>query len=210
MTDQTPHEVTNEDRRLAYEWASHVLNGPLTYAPDQTLAVARVLNALLPEPLLPTLADMTDDARAACQWFQADVETRGRAVIIVPNVSGRRTMTLNRRGHVAYEDHTNVTPRPDLPRLEWPSDTPTPAAPIAPESYPPRDQLTQGAKWHDIAKLEEALRQKGEAADQAIVIDDEGDVHVWETLGGGGWMARVPVQQCGPFRLILNDQEANQ
>ena len=73
----------------------------------------------------------------------------------------------------------------------------------------PRDKLTLGGKWADITKLEESLRQKGEAADQAIVLDDEGDAHVWEARGGG-WIVRIPIQQCGPFRVILNDQEADQ
>ena len=80
------------------------------------------LEALLPPPTRPTLADMTDKDRAECQWMQCDVETWGRAVIVLPNERGGRTVTLNRQGHMAYEDHTDVTPRPDLPRLTWPGD----------------------------------------------------------------------------------------
>lgn len=73
-------------------------------------------------PPLPTLADMTREERSACKWAQADVETWGRAVIVLPNASGGRAVTLNREGHPAYEDHADVTPRLDLPRLEWPGD----------------------------------------------------------------------------------------
>lgn len=266
MTDQTTPEATDEDRRLARDWAESVKSYPDTWTdrlraaarvilndvpaptttpkenpemPDQTLddqvrpivaamraAMRRdehtysygeflgdmsdyikALEALLPPR--PTLADMTDDARAACQWTQADTPRWGHAVIIRPDVGGGRAALLDGWGHVDYEDHTNVTPRPDLPRMTWPGNIPAPA-PIAPEDYPPRDQLTLGGKWADITKLEEALRQKGEAADQAIVLDDEGDAHVWGIIGGGGWMASVPIQQCGPFRLILNEKEADQ
>lgn len=204
MTDKnTPAGLTPNEARAVREWAERAHAAEVQ---DETVAhAARVLLAVLPKH--PTLADMTAKERANCHRMQADVKGyENRAVIIQPywrNGSARVMWAASRVEAVSW---AHITPRPDLPRLEWPGDTPAPA-PTDQEDYPPRDQLTQGAKWHDITKLEEALRQKGEAADQAIVIDDEGDVHVWEIIGGGGWMARVPVQQCGPFRLILNEQE---
>lgn len=83
----------------------------------------RDLEALLPAPARPTMADMTEEERRECQWMQCDVETWDRAVIILPSAGGSRTMTLDWKGHVTYEPHSKVTPRPDLPRLQWPGDT---------------------------------------------------------------------------------------
>lgn len=71
-------------------------------------------------PALPTLADMTGEERAACQWVQADTKRWAHAVIIRPDVGGGHAALLDGWGHVDYEDHATVTPRPDLPRLEWP------------------------------------------------------------------------------------------
>ncbi len=80
---------------------------------------------------LPTLSDMTPEERAECRWMQCDVEDyEGRAVILLPNATGGRAILTDRGGSVIYEDHDCITPRPDLPRLTWPGDTPeTPAHP---------------------------------------------------------------------------------
>lgn len=76
-----------------------------------------------PAPTSPTMADMTKTERAACQWMQCDVEDReGRAVILLPNATGGIAILTDRGGSVIYEDHAYITPRPDLPRLEWPED----------------------------------------------------------------------------------------
>lgn len=207
MTDTPAHDVTDEDRRIARDWAEFVESSPDTWTGSIRVAALVILNDI-PAPAPPTLADMAPEERRACQRLQADTK-RGRAIIIGPEWANGHAELIDRQGNVFYGAHADVTPRPDLPPFVWPGDTPAPA-PLAPEDYPPRDQLALGAKWYDIAKLEEALRQRGEAADQAIVLDDEGDVHVWETAGGGGWMARIPVQQCGPFRVIFNEKEADQ
>ena len=73
-------------------------------------------------PTLPTLADMTPGERAACQWMQADTKRWGHAVIIRPDAGRGRAVTLDVWGHVDYEAHGTITPRPDLPRMEWPCD----------------------------------------------------------------------------------------
>lgn len=75
-----------------------------------------------PAPTSPTMADMAPSELRACQWGQADTETWGRVVVIVPTLVGARAALLDRWGDVIYEDHANIVPRPDLPRLEWPSD----------------------------------------------------------------------------------------
>ena len=139
MTTPSNPEVTNEDRRLARDWASYVLNGPLTYAPDQTLAVARVLNALLPEPLLPTLADMPPEERRACRRMQCDYGEPGRAqsrgVIGYFDHGDEQAIILTTTCGIVWRDYAHVTPRPDLPRLEWPGDQKPAPAPTLPEGW---------------------------------------------------------------------------
>lgn len=77
------------------------------------------LKALLPPPPRPTLADMTVEERAACQWMQVVTETRLRAVIVIPDAGKGRAVLLDRWGDVTLKDHDTVTPRPDLPRMTW-------------------------------------------------------------------------------------------
>ena len=92
------------------------------HAPAAECAVweraAEAVESLLPAP--PTLADMTREERDECKWMQADTELWGRVVIVLHNAGGGRAVTLNREGHMAYEDHGTITPRPDLPRMTWP------------------------------------------------------------------------------------------
>lgn len=143
MTDQTiPADVTPEDMEHARSYVQDYLDA--MYAPDRTLAVARVLRALLPSPPRPTLADMTEEERRECRRMQADVEAWGRAVIVLPNAGGGRAVTLDRRGHVTYEDHASVTPRPDLPRMTWPGDQQPAPAPALPEGWRLADHETLG------------------------------------------------------------------
>ena len=85
------------------------------------------VRALLPAP---TLADMTEDDLAECQWMQADTEARGRAIIIVAEWVDGHAELIDRWGNSFYAAHDTITPRPDLPRMEWPGDKkPDPALP---------------------------------------------------------------------------------
>ena len=74
-------------------------------------------------PALPTLADMTEGERRDCQWMQADVKGyESRVVIVNPywkDGSARAMWPNARMGAVPWK---RITPRPDLPRLEWPGD----------------------------------------------------------------------------------------
>ena len=80
----------------------------------------------IPTPPRLTLADMTDDEQDACQWMQADTETRGRAIITTVYWVEGHAALINRQGEAFCEAHTYVTPRPDLPRMTWPGDTSEP------------------------------------------------------------------------------------
>ena len=204
MTDQTLEDKVREiASRFRDQLVPHIPAAEYEVWERATEAVEALLL-----PPRPTLADMTSEERAGCKWMQCDVGGEdARAVIFDPHWEHGSARIMWPDGVFTYPNWERVTPRPDLPRFVWPTDTP---APVAPEGYPPRDQLTRGAKWADIAKLEEALTQKGEAADQAIVLDDAGEVYVWEAAYGGRWMARYPVQKYGPFRVIYTGQGADQ
>ena len=104
----------------------------------------RDLENLLPDPPLPTLADMTPEERAACQWMQADVASRsGHYVVATPHDDGDDAAVLiDPYGEVDWVSLEYVTPRPDLPRLEW-SDNKKPA-PALPEGWRLADHEDHG------------------------------------------------------------------
>lgn len=128
MTDQTiPAGLTRDQAQAVREWAERSYAAKVQ---DETMYhAARVLLAVLPPR--PTLADMTPDERDECRGMQCDVEDgETRAVITVPDWGDGHAAILNRWGGVSYRAHDAVTPRPDLPRLEWPGDKkPAPALP---------------------------------------------------------------------------------
>ena len=79
------------------------------------------LEALLPTPPRPTLADMTEEERRACQWMQADVKDRGgRYVIANPDDGEGDAGMVSAYGGIEWMFPEYVTPRPDLPRMTWP------------------------------------------------------------------------------------------
>ena len=96
----------------------------------------RDLENLLPNPPLPTLADMSPEERAACQWMQADVTSRsGHYVVATPHDDGDDAAALiDPDGEVDWVALEYVTPRPDLPRLEWSDKKPDPA-PALPDGW---------------------------------------------------------------------------
>ena len=116
MTDQTVPDVTDDDRRRAREWAEGIEANPKSWSLLTRTAARVVLNAV---PALPTLADMTPEERDDCQWMQAD--TAGADDTCVLFVIGTRSAKgVAKGGRVTTGPHECFTPRPDLPRLEWP------------------------------------------------------------------------------------------
>ena len=109
---------------LAGKWAtsaSHVIENDVGSTLDQC---ADELRALLPAPTPPTLADMTPEERRACQWMQADVAYRVvRYVIANPYDDDDEVALIAADGDICWVSPERVTPRPDLPRLEWPGNT---------------------------------------------------------------------------------------
>ncbi len=114
VTDLSP-----EDMEAARSYVEDYLDA--TYAPDRTLAVARVLDALLPAPPRPTLAYMAEEARDSCQWMQCDVTGfQGQLVLATPYDDDGDAGLISACGEMTWSSPNHVTPRPDLPRLEWP------------------------------------------------------------------------------------------
>ena len=132
MTDKTTPEVTDDDRREAYKWAKSVESNLDTWG-DRLRAPARViLDAVpAPPPPRPTLADMTPDERDECTGMQADLAQGDRVVILDghPGLDGR-VLVLESSLDTLRPTPKEVTPRPDLHRLELPGEQkPAPALP---------------------------------------------------------------------------------
>ena len=135
MTDQTAPDTTNHDRRLAHSWAETVKANPECWGQRQ-LAAARVILDDLPDPPPPTLADMLPKERAACKWMQADVaDYNTRYVIADPHDEDGETQLLADDGTIKWIFPAYVTPRPDLPRMEWPGDQKPDPAPGLPDGW---------------------------------------------------------------------------
>ena len=132
MTDQTiPADKVRAARDLHRDAAKMVTITDTEREIHQHVADA--MEALLPTPTLPTLADLPEEERRACRWMQADVEGyEHRPVIITPHWVGGDVRVMCPDGSINPIDPGHVTPRTDLPRMEWPSDkkpAPTPALP---------------------------------------------------------------------------------
>lgn len=104
-------------------------------------------------PKLPTLADMNVQEREKCVLMQA--EDGGGNLCVV--------LSVERCAAVTYKDWskgildlTAVTPRPDLPRLEWPSHEPEPE--------------------FSVGKMLETVEDFQNAPIGTVAIDADGDI----------------------------------
>jgi hypothetical protein len=120
MTDQIANNVTDKDRELARKWAELIEANPNSWG-LRIRAVARVILNAVPTAPRPTLAEMPPEERGACRWMQAD--TAGSSDTCVLFVIGTGSAKgIAKDGRVTTGPHECFTPRPDLPRLEWPGD----------------------------------------------------------------------------------------
>ena len=105
-------------------------------ASDRGGMILADLEALLPTTTRPTLDDMTDKERDACRGMQADVEgMSGRYVIIHPRQGAGAVAAVSEDGEIKWFVPGQVTPRPDLPRLEWPGNKQPDPAPALPDGW---------------------------------------------------------------------------
>ena len=75
----------------------------------------------LPTPR--TLADMAPEERAECEWMQCDHHALEEPGVIL-QIWGNGCHVVSREGVVETEALNHVTPRPDLPRMQWPGNEP--------------------------------------------------------------------------------------
>lgn len=105
----------------------------------------RDLESLLPDPPLPTLADMSPEERRDCQRMQCDVEGRSmRYVIANPHENDCEVTLLDSDGGIDWVFPEYVTPRPDLPRMAWPGAENAAPAPALPDGWRVADHKGYG------------------------------------------------------------------
>ena len=185
MNDQT---IPTDQARRARQWARDTLddveNGAnvSAYARD----AARTLIAMMPRP---TLADMTDDERDECAGMQADLAQGDRVVILdgTPDSDGL-VQVLEKSLDVYRPFSAEVTPRPDLPRLEWPGDQKP--APALPDGW-------RLADHKDYGRVIVTTQTPDRDGYVYVVIPDAGNFR------GYDW------HFCDPDRLTYIDQGAN-
>lgn len=191
MTDQTTPEVTDEDRRIARDWAAHIISAPFTSMPMEAAAARVILHDVpAPPPKRPTLADMTPEEREACVGMWADVSGYSQYRGIIHEITAPRVPVFRpNSGGLDWCDPEEVTPRPDLPRA-WNRDgTMPPVAPAAPA-------LPEGWRLADHPEHGRVIVTTPEP-------DDSGDVefacHAPEGIRGG-WFG-----ECLPDELTFLD-----
>ncbi|CAB0722310.1 hypothetical protein FRC0378_00147 [Corynebacterium diphtheriae] len=103
---------------------------------------------------LPTLADMTVEEREKCMFMQA--VDRGGALCCILYASPNGVSVFYKDGTKGAWSLDSVTPRPDLPKLEWPSCEPEPE--------------------YKIGKKLETLEDFQNAPIGTVAIDADGDI----------------------------------
>lgn len=181
MTDKKTTS-TDEDRRLAREWAESVESYPDIWA-RRIRAAARVI--LDTVPALPNLSDMSHVARRECQWMRCDVAGEdGEWLIIDPFDDESHAHVADRLGDTRVLPTHHVIPRPDLPRMEWAGSKKH--APALPDGW----------------RLAEH-KEHGRVIITKLTPDDDGDVYFTfpaDDLTGYDWDA------CSPDELTYLEQ----
>ncbi|WP_293954947.1 hypothetical protein [uncultured Corynebacterium sp.] len=88
------------------------------------VAILNDFEALL-APSLPTLADMAPEEREACRWMQAQTWYEVGIIVWVDEMT-EIAQLITRANGVLERKFKDVTPLPDLPKLEWPAQEPQP------------------------------------------------------------------------------------
>lgn len=104
--------------------------------------ILAALKALVPAP--PTLADMTEEERRACQWMQADVKGYEFTAGIIAKINQTDAHLIASDGETWFLALDTVTPRPDLPLMEWPGDQKPAPAPALPDGWRLADHKDHG------------------------------------------------------------------
>ena len=133
--------------------------------------------------------------------MQADTEKRGRAIITDHDWWDGHAGLIDRQGKSFRAAHDTITPRPDLPRWEWPGDKKPDTSATVPEST-----LTVGSVWNNTDALADACEESGR--DQIVVLDRTGDAYVWD--GEAEWWECSAPPSFGPYTIIHAGRKADQ
>lgn len=115
MTEQNTSEVTDDERVLAREWAKSVKADPECWGLQQRTAARVILDAVP----APSMAEMTEEERAACRWMQCDAGPYGRRGLIIDTGEWAVYVADKETGTHSNYSPDLVTALPDLPRMEW-------------------------------------------------------------------------------------------
>ncbi|CAB0942720.1 hypothetical protein FRC0448_00610 [Corynebacterium diphtheriae] len=131
---------------------------------------------------LPTLADMTVEEREKCVLMQAQDAGGKLCTILYASPSG--ASVLYRGGANESWGLDSVTPRPDLPRLEWPSCEPEPEYKIGKTLETFEDFQNTPVGTVAIDADGDLMRKKGQGSwaitDELAVVNTD-EVHRWYT-----------------------------
>lgn len=187
MTDQNlPVDLTSEEAKAVREWATDYLNGLYEVAP---VTVARIVLDTVPEPPLPTMNKLPENERYDCHRMQCDVYGFTDRMVIV-NIRSSSVDIMAEDGERWTIEDNRVTPRPDLPRMEWPGECPATVSP---------NELVEGSAWEDNDKLYDACYNSGR--DQIIILDKDGDACVWNHAELW-WDGMFPSRKSAPFTVF--------
>ena len=159
---------------------------------------ASQLEALLPTPTPPTMADMTEEERHECRWMQCDAGPYGRRGLIIKTGEWAVYVTDKETGVYSNYSPDLVTALPDLPRMEW--------------------NGTEKAEDVLPVKVGDAIESADDPRvaalpDGTILVDRDDDAVIkW----GGEWSGAgyIPNEsqgsKFGPWKVIYIGQEADQ
>lgn len=152
MTDQTI--PADKVREIIEKMHDHANNPYVDSSEKRNIVVfADQLAALLPAPPHPTLADMTEEERGKHVGGQVDVSDEafgGRAIltgfetVTLMGMEFPRALILTRDCRTFSVPTDEVTPRPGLPRLEWPGTEKPAPAPALPGGWRLADHEKHG------------------------------------------------------------------
>ena len=190
MTELNIPDVTDDDRRLARQWAKSVEANRDTWNYNIRAAARVILNAV-PTPPPPTMADMTLDEQYECRWMQCDAGPYGRLGLIVKVKYWSVYVVDKETGVYSNYSPDLVTARPDLRRFEWPDtdqeaeDVPTVKVGDLIESAddPRIDALPVGSILLDCDGETAIKRSEAWTGDGYTPIEDEGGTFgPWKVL----------------------------
>ncbi|CAB0889044.1 hypothetical protein I4J23_07420 [Corynebacterium diphtheriae bv. mitis] len=131
---------------------------------------------------LPTLADMTTEEREKSVLMQAQ-DAKGKLCIIL-YVSSSGASVLYKDGANGSLCLDSVTPRPDLPRLEWPSSEPEPEYRVGKTLETLEDFQNTPIGTVAIDADRDIMRKKDQGSwaitDELAVVNTD-EVHRWYT-----------------------------